>query len=150
LRKLVDARLVHGLSPRWLATPPRVVARTATERAALGYLHGNCAHCHNTSTAGVPLDLSLAQPSGTAGGAANPVLASLLDRPSRFRTQEFPDATLRIARGQPETSLLLLRLRSRNPQVRMPPLGTRIADPVGLALIERWITDLEPAKESLK
>ena len=30
-------------SPR----PPRIAAATPAERAALGYLHGNCGHCHN-------------------------------------------------------------------------------------------------------
>jgi hypothetical protein len=44
--------------------------------------------------------------------------------------------------------VLLLRMQSRNPQVQMPPLGTRIPDTHALELIERWIrTDLQPREE---
>ncbi len=49
LRGLVERGLVRGLLRRLLHTPPRIEARTRTERAALGYLYGNCAMCHNAS-----------------------------------------------------------------------------------------------------
>ena len=41
---------------------------------------------------------------------------------------------------------LAWRMRSRNPNTQMPPLGTAIVDEEGLALIERWI-NLNPRKE---
>ena len=43
---LVRAGLLTGLPQALLTTPPRIEARSPTERAALGYLHGNCGHCH--------------------------------------------------------------------------------------------------------
>ena len=36
-----------GCRSRCCATPPRIAAATPLERAALGYLHANCGHCHN-------------------------------------------------------------------------------------------------------
>jgi hypothetical protein len=39
------------------------------------------------------------------------------------------------------------RMRSRDPRVQMPPLGTAIAEYKALALIERWIEDLPQQKE---
>jgi hypothetical protein len=51
----------------------------------------------------------------------------------------------RISAGQPDTSVVVRRMASRNPLVQMPPLGTRIVDDEGLALIRRWIVeDLGP------
>jgi hypothetical protein len=43
--------------------------------------------------------------------------------------------------------VLLLRMRSRDPRVQMPPLGTESPDHEALALIERWINTLQPSKE---
>jgi mono/diheme cytochrome c family protein len=53
-----------------------------------------------------------------------------------------------VAPGDPQASVLPLRMRSRHPQHQMPPLGTRLTDDEGLALVERWIqTDLLNRKE---
>ena len=35
------------LPPAYLTDPPRIHADTSEGRAAMGYLHGNCGHCHN-------------------------------------------------------------------------------------------------------
>ena len=59
LRVLVERGLVRGLPHRLLATPPRIAARSSTERAALGYLYANCAMCHNASGPLSSLGLSL-------------------------------------------------------------------------------------------
>ena len=56
-------------------------------------------------------------------------------------------ASLIVAPGNAEESVLGSRMRSRNPMTQMPPLGTDIIDSEGLALIERWI-NLTPKKES--
>ena len=40
--------------------------------------------------------------------------------------------------GQLNTSILQ-RMRSRDPLQQMPPLGTRLADPDGLAAVAAWI-----------
>lgn len=48
------------------------------------------------------------------------------------------------AAGTPAPSVVQLhtalrRMHSRNPMTQMPPLGTRIADPRGLALVQGWL-----------
>ncbi len=47
LTYLVEKGLITGLPKSLLDKAPRIAAASPTERAALGYLHGNCGHCHN-------------------------------------------------------------------------------------------------------
>jgi hypothetical protein len=53
-----------------------------------------------------------------------------------------------LAPGDAAGSVLVARMRSRDPRVQMPPLGTRVADRDGLALIERWIDSLPSTPET--
>ena len=105
-----------------------IAARTPHERAAMGYLHGNCGHCHNANAleaTGLFLAQSAAAPSESAGKTR----ASVAER-------------------APE---ILRRVQSENRYVRMPPLGVAVADRHGLAPIRRWIqNDLQPHKGDIK
>lgn len=146
LEGLVARGLIKNL-PRALARP-RIEASSPLERAALGYLHGNCGHCHNDNGAPAPVDLKLAQ-SATAGNAGvDRVLRSMLDAGVRFRAREQGQGARLIAPGHPEASVLIARIRSRNPQTQMPPLGTRVTDAEALALLERWIAEKSAHSES--
>ncbi len=49
------------------ADAPRIAARSAAARAALGYLHANCGHCHNDAGPLKEVGLVLAQPAAGAG-----------------------------------------------------------------------------------
>lgn len=75
--------------------------------AALGYLHGNCGHCHNGSGPLADVGLNFAQPG----------------------TPRLPD----------DPALVIEKMQHRNPLMRMPPLGVRVPDTEGIALVERWI-----------
>ena len=114
---------------------PHIEGRNEVERAALGYLHGNCGHCHNDNGSPVPVDLVLWQKARENAK----VLRSLLGAPSRYRAPGAPVASAVVEPGRPEASVLMARMRSRNPQTQMPPLGTQETDNEALALIERWI-----------
>jgi hypothetical protein len=138
LPALVAGRLLANLPPAMLGTPPRIAAPTATARAALGYLHGNCGHCHDPAGALDGLDLSLAQRADPGAGSVARTLQSLLDRTSRYRPPGITDAR-RVALDRRNPSTLLLRLDSSSPLARMPPLGVQVIDAEGVALIERWI-----------
>jgi hypothetical protein len=138
LPRLVAGRRLVNLPPAMLVTPPSIAAPTATARAALGYLHGNCGHCHDPAGALDGLDLSLAQRADPGAGSVARTLQSLLDRTSRYRPPGFTDAR-RIALDRRNPSTLLLRLDSSSPLARMPPLGVQVIDAEGVALIERWI-----------
>jgi mono/diheme cytochrome c family protein len=101
----------------WREHAPAEPGATEIERAARGYLHANCAHCHH-ATGGVPVPLVLAQ--DVAGNPA-PAPAQLHEA--------------------------LRRMSTREPTQQMPPLGTRIPDPAGLALLRAWLDTL-PARST--
>ncbi|MEO6270699.1 MAG: hypothetical protein ABIP08_10390 [Lautropia sp.] len=149
LRSLVDHGLLRHLPEEFLAQPPKIAAASSIERAALGYLHGNCGHCHNHNGAPAPVRVVLAQTVVRPLESRERVLASAVDQRSRFRPAGMPGKALVIAPGSPDVSVLAWRMRSRHALVQMPPLGTLIPDDEGIALIERWIaSDLTKNKES--
>ncbi len=136
LAGLLRRGLVVGLPESIAAHAPRVRAATATARAALGYLHGNCAHCHNPrspiANLGLFLDVKL---DGTCEA-----LGSAVGHESQYR----PTGTAiesRIVPGNPAASLLIARVASREPPRQMPPLGTRLVDEEALALLTRWVAE---------
>lgn len=109
LPALIEKKLVTGLPESFVTNRPRIPA-------ALGYLHGNCGHCHN------------------AGGPLGDVGLNFA-QPGRPRLPEDP-------------ALVVEKMRHRNPLMRMPPLGVRVPDAEGIALVERWIRqDLSLTKE---
>jgi cytochrome c len=72
----------------------------------------------------------------------------MIDAGSRFRAHGAGAAARLITPGRADTSLLIARVRSRNPQLQMPPIGTRLVDPEALALLERWIAGKSSTSES--
>lgn len=145
LRALVARGWLRHLPPAMLQQPPRIAAASPTERAALGYLHANCGHCHNDHGAPAPVKLRLAQTVAPAAAHSAGVSASLVNAPTRYRPSTSTDTPVLVAPGRPQASVLVLRMASRQPAVQMPPLGSRQSDAQGLALIERWIThELSP------
>jgi hypothetical protein len=130
--------ILRNLPAALLDRPPRITADSPVARAALGYLHANCGHCHNDVGSLASLELSLAQETALADTATK-VLGSTLGHSSGYRPRNAQSATQRIVPGRPDSSVLVLRMRSRNPMSQMPPLGTQLADDEGLALVERWI-----------
>ena len=118
---------------------PRIRSPSPESRAALGYLHGNCGHCHNDNGSPAPVDLVLAQSAATNATSYESLVASLTGKTSRYRTRGMPvDAPL-IDAGRPDTSVLIARMRSRDPLTQMPPLGTQLVDTESMKLIEHWI-----------
>ena len=145
LRGLMARGWLRGLPRQLLEQPPRIAASTPVERAALGYLHANCGHCHNTSASRVPLRLTLAQRAADPAAARAEVLRSAIDAASRYRPPGTDGPAAVVSPGNPQSSVLAVRMESRHPQVQMPPLGTSLADTEGLALIHRWITSADPS-----
>ena len=130
--------LLRNLPSGMLESPPRIAAATPVERAALGYLHGNCGHCHNDNGSPPPVDLVLAQSVSGKGD----VMRSLLGASSRYRAAGMRAAAAVIEPGRPEASLLALRMRSRSPLTQMPPLGSVIPDHDAIDLLSAWIAAL--------
>jgi hypothetical protein len=140
LRSLAARDLIRNLPPELLARPPRI-GGNPTERAALGYLHGNCGNCHNQEGPLAVLDMTLAQ-RVAAPSASAAVLDSLVGVQSQYRPPGAPAAEARIAPGHLDGSVLALRMNSRDPLQQMPPLGSAAVDAEAVALLKRWIEGL--------
>ena len=103
---------------------------------ARGYLDVNCAHCHNIN-----------------GSASNSGLFLTYeeDMPVRFGINKRPVAAGRgsgthdfdIAPGDPDGSIMIYRLNSLDPGISMPEVGRSIVHDEGVALLSRWIAEME-------
>jgi mono/diheme cytochrome c family protein len=146
---LVARGLLRGLPQPLLDVPPRIPAPTPAGRAALGYLHANCGHCHGDPAIApgvVPVGLNLWLDPADPDAAAR-AQAELVAGVGRYRRGD--DAGRRVVPGNAAAGTLLLRMRSRDPRIQMPPVGTRIPDEQALALIARWIdNDLQYQEET--
>lgn len=143
LGEFVRRGIVRGLQQQFVDTPPRIVAASARERAVLGYLNTNCGICHSSRNAIPELDLDLSYSLVDASTPA--AIATSVDRPSRFRFAD-DTAPLRIARANPDLSVLTRRMASRQALSQMPPLGTHLRDDAALELVTAWMReDLGPA-----
>ncbi len=131
------------------AQPPRIDVPTPRARAALGYLHANCGHCHNPTRPIAGLDLTLeACLTGGRGASGREMLATSLGRQSHFHLPAAGEGAndIRIVPGDPAHSVLLERMASRVAAVQMPPLGTHLVDDEAVALLTAWIRDDLPAQ----
>jgi uncharacterized repeat protein (TIGR03806 family) len=103
---------------------------------ARAYLDVNCAHCHQpgggASNSG--LDLRWEQDSAHALGIfKRPVAAGRGAGGHDFS----------VLPGQPDKSILLHRMDSAEPGVAMPELGKSSIDKDGVAVVRRWIAEME-------
>jgi hypothetical protein len=145
LADLVARGLVRGLPVELLRTPPRVPSVTPEARAAMGYLHGNCSNCHNPRGPLAELGMSLEVSARAAAALVNAgdTVLTAVGNGAHYRPSG-SDSSLRIVAGDPEASLLVRRMASRDALLQMPPLGTRRVDEDALALVQYWIRNATP------
>ena len=107
----------------------------ATAQAALGYLHANCGNCHGGPAPEHGLDY------WQRVGATDVTLAATWTTSvcgCSVWTQTLPSgelADLRIAPHHPELSVSLIRMQTRAATDAMPPIGTEVLDPDGIAAV---------------
>jgi hypothetical protein len=151
LNDLLERGLLRGTPPGWRENPPRIPAASQSERQVLGYLHGNCGHCHNRDGTPAAVPLVLAQSAAVPEESRRHVLRAIVSARSRYRPAWTRGDALIIAPGHPEESVLVHRMQSRDPLVQMPPLGTIAPDNDALAMIRRWIaSDLSNNMEQFR
>ena len=129
LSALADAGVFEEAPP---TEPDQVQGEDARTRRVLGYLHGNCAHCHNNS-ANTMSALSLDH--ATA-------LGQLINVPTEGSGQA---AGVRIVPGSPEQSVLFQAFSNegRDSELqKMPPIGVQLRDAESIELLRKWITEL--------
>jgi uncharacterized repeat protein (TIGR03806 family) len=109
---------------------------TNHQSAARAYLDANCGHCHNAhgpaSTSGMFLDI-FENNSERLGVNKTPVAAGRGSGDRRFG----------IVPGKPSESILVFRMESDDPGIRMPELGRQLAHKEGLELIKAWIKEMK-------
>ena len=128
LLSLVVAGYVVGLDD----IAPRI-AGAPLQRAALGYLHGNCGGCHRAEGPLAAVGMELAQ---SAHGER--VVATTAGVVAKFAPQP------RVVPGDAERSLLIARMQARASLAQMPPIGTDVVDAEALRLVAAWIDQLAP------
>jgi mono/diheme cytochrome c family protein len=106
------------------------------EARARAYLAGNCAQCHVRNGGGNSMfDVTPWTPTPEM---------NLIDAKPMHTSFNLPDARL-IAPGRPESSVLLVRCMMRGPG-QMPPLGTRLTDPLAAEVLGGWISGMKAGK----
>jgi hypothetical protein len=126
-------------NPPGTAGAPRFpLPGTAVDKAAYGYLHGNCANCHNPTSsifATTTLDLRM---DVTKLGSVNVM-------PSRITTVNV-NGTVGgllgpiVAPNDPASSVMIIRTNiPAGTNGRMPEIGTEITDPAGQTALTAWI-----------
>jgi hypothetical protein len=142
LNYLVKNKLLKRFPRERLESPPRIAAATPTERAALGYLHGNCGHCHNDEGSLKTLEFSLRHALSGKPAGLERAIHTTVGRPIKARASgQTQDAVLRIEPGSAERSVVMQRMRSRYAALQMPPLGTVVPDEQAVALVASWISE---------
>ncbi|MFM7199554.1 MAG: SO2930 family diheme c-type cytochrome [Myxococcota bacterium] len=117
-----------------LASP---AGQESLDRRARSYLESNCAHCHQPGGAGGPSGLVLTTDETvpmTYGICKPPVAAGPASAGLHYD----------IVPGSPDESIMVYRISSSEPQIKMPELGNLTVDPNGLQLIRDWISAMEP------
>lgn len=129
LEALFDA----GLLSDGVDDPAMIEQDDETTLQVLGYLHGNCAHCHNGWDG----------PSSAFDMRYPVALENLIGQET---TSEFVSG-IRVVPGAPEESALVGVFRRDDVEFAqpMPPVGVDRRDDAALELIEDWIGDLEPS-----
>lgn len=137
---LVEKGILAGFPKELLQSPPRIVAASPTERIALGYMHGNCGHCHNDQGSLKNLGLFLRH---VSAADPPPAVTTTVAHPiKKAAPGQSADAVLRILPGRPDRSGLLQRVASRYGPLQMPPLGTELVDTEAVTVMRRWISEL--------
>jgi len=106
---------------------------TSVAARARAYLDVNCGGCHRPDGGGdrSTMDLRVTTPLAQMNACnAEPIVDTFGN----------PDAHL-VAPGEPDNSILLSRM-SRRDAYRMPPVGSGVVHPDGIALVREWILSL--------
>jgi hypothetical protein len=124
-------RLAPHLNPPPPESPAALPEQGPLTSQVLGYLVGNCVHCHNGSNgAASSFDLR-----------PEVALSNLIDQPTASSATA---AGIRVAPGEPDQSVLYLALAgNRTGEVKdMPPLGVAVRDARAALLLRDWIDAL--------
>jgi len=124
--------LAGSHDPAALPALPDPTGDADLDARARAYLHGNCSHCHRP---------------GGGGGASGLKFGATVQEPDQFGVCKVPSAAgagaggnaYDIVPGHPEDSIVVYRMASTDPEIKMPELPSLLADEVGVEIISEWI-----------
>jgi len=127
---LASRALVTNVAPGSVA-----IQGSASAKAAFGYMHANCSHCHNPLgiMPGIVLKHNL---SATSMATENAYLALV---PTNRVTPDSPATSRPIIRMMDRT--LNLPPTTTRETFGMPPIATEIIDPAGIQAVTDWINN---------
>lgn len=147
-----EVTLERLIAAQRLSHPPvaavEIMAADDEERDVIGYLHGNCGHCHNprSHVSGVRIDYSYAL-ARIASRADLPILGDIgriADTPGVQIPGVFtPDLRL-IDLDNAEHSMMLFRVAGAETPDRMPRIGAKVRDQEFIRKLRAWIVGLAP------
>jgi hypothetical protein len=115
------------------------------EKAALGYMHGNCGHCHNPSSPTfdiAPVDV-LIDTTKLASFVGTPTFVTTVDVDAAVSFFENgTEYSKIIISGDPANSGLIVRMNSSQGIRRMPKIASEVVDPDGQTALVAWINAL--------
>jgi hypothetical protein len=123
-----------------LSDPPARAPRipgSATQRAALGYLHANCGHCHNSARPPQGDERCFDPENDLDFWLRFDSLRSVEQTPT-YRSGAEHNC---IDPGDPNSSQMIRRM-SRRAGGQMPPLATELVDERAVALLRRFIDEM--------
>jgi len=136
---MLSKGLLDRLPPGGSTIPVWAGRNTSGDAAPLAraYLDVNCAHCHQpgggASNSGLDLRWEQSDPHAI-GIMKRPVAAGRGAGGHQFS----------ILPGAPDQSILLYRINSAEPGIAMPELGKSSIDKDGVAVVRRWILEMQP------
>ncbi len=138
LTRLADAGLFDAPLPA-LATLPALSDPSGLdplEARARSYLHANCSHCH--------------RPGGGGGASGLVLLRSEMDATNHGICKTSVAAgsgtgslMYDIVPGKPDQSIMIYRMGSTDPEIKMPEIPNLLPDKAGIQLISEWIASLQ-------
>jgi hypothetical protein len=112
------------------------------QKAALGYFHANCGNCHND--ADISIDMRLRLLTTDASLEQTGVYQTAIGKPTTtFDCLGIGIGTCdRIDSTDSTLSAVLMRMQNKTVAVQMPPIGSEIVDPTGVAAVTAFIQGL--------
>jgi uncharacterized repeat protein (TIGR03806 family) len=124
--------IVEGALPAHLVLSASAGSASLDARAR-SYLDANCGHCHGVGGS--------AEGTGLFWGLEQTIPEK---RPDCRATREVDGRDRVLVPGHPKASEFLARMRSSDPDVRMPRGPNQIVDRAGLELLTAWVASLLP------
>jgi hypothetical protein len=145
---IAEKLLVNGIDlPANVTLDSARIPGDAETQAGLGYLHGNCGHCHGGPSPKVGLSLwsMVGETSVSDAPAIKTASCQCLQRWTGRKNSAGDAYARRIAPGHADISGIIGRMDVRGAGEQMPPLGTDVVDDAGVAAVSAFIDDLDPS-----